>query len=135
MTAGGQPAPPACRNLHSGALPRLAQPRAGQDSGDLAQSPPPDRTGPQMPGGESGSIADELARWRAEALRLRETGLRMATAFDAMREAEQLRTDAEEHLRAAAASLGEALERTREAVSQQNQALREFMIPGDVLEN
>jgi hypothetical protein len=88
-----------------------------------------------MPGGESGSIADELARWRAEALRLRETGLRMATAFDAMREAEQLRTDAEEHLRAAAASLGEALERTREAVSQQNQALREFMIPGDVLEN
>jgi hypothetical protein len=37
--------------------------------------------------------------------------------------------------RAAAASRGEALQRTREAVSQQNQALHGFLIPSELLGN
>jgi hypothetical protein len=80
-------------------------------------------------------MADERDRWRAEALRLREAGLRMAAAFDALKEADQHRTDAVQHIRAATDSIDKVLERTREAVDQQNQALREFMIPGDMLEN
>jgi hypothetical protein len=59
----------------------------------------------------------------------------MAAAFDAMNEADQHRATAEEHLRAAAASLGEALTSTRVAIDHQNQAIREFMIPSDLIEN
>jgi hypothetical protein len=36
---------------------------------------------------------------------------------------------------AATDSLGKALEKTREAVDHHNQALREFMIPADMIEN
>jgi len=100
--------------------------------------PPGRRPGiavPSSSGGEHDPVADERDRWRAEALRLREAGLRMAAAFDALKEADQHRSAALEHIRAAAESLGEVLEKTREAVDHQNQALREFMIPTDLLEN
>jgi hypothetical protein len=80
-------------------------------------------------------VADDRDRWRAEALRLREAGLRMAAAFDALKEADQHRTDAVQHMRAATESIDQVLEKTRAAVDHQNQALREFMIPGDMLEN
>ncbi len=80
-------------------------------------------------------VADDRDRWRAEALRLREAGLRMAAAFDALKEADQHRTVAVQHIRAACDSLDKVLEKTREAVDHQNQALREFMIPADMLEN
>jgi hypothetical protein len=59
----------------------------------------------------------------------------MAAAFDALKEADQHRTDAVQHIRAAAESLDKVIEKTREAVDHQNQALREFMIPPDLLEN
>ena len=68
-------------------------------------------------------------------MRLREAGLRMAAAFDALKEADQHRTSAVQHIRAACDSLDKVLEKTREAVDHQNQALREFMIPADMLEN
>ncbi len=66
---------------------------------------------------------------------MREAGLRMAAAFDALKEADQHRTAAVQHIRAATDSLDKVLEKTREAVDHQNQALREFMIPTDMLEN
>jgi hypothetical protein len=81
------------------------------------------------------AIADERDRWRSEALRMREAGLLMAAAFDAQREADQHRADAHEHMRAAAASVDKAFEKAREAADYQNQALRQFMIPTDMLEN
>jgi len=80
-------------------------------------------------------VADDRDRWRAEAMRLREAGLRMAAAFDALKEADQHRTVAVQHIRAACDSLDKVFEKTREAVDHQNQALREFMIPADMLEN
>jgi hypothetical protein len=85
--------------------------------------------------GDGERVADERDRWRAEALRLRVAGLRMAAAFDALKEADQHQTDAVQYIRAAIDSLNKALEKTREAVDHQNQALREFMIPADVAEN
>jgi hypothetical protein len=94
-----------------------------------------DATAPPDTGADRGPVAYERDRWRAEALRLREAGLRMAAAFDALKEADQHRTDAVQHLRAATDSLDKVLEKTREAVDHQNQALREFMIPADMLEN
>lgn len=95
----------------------------------------PDGRAPSGDGAERDPIADERDRWRAEALRLREAGLRMAAAFDALKEADQHRAAAVDHIRAATDSLSEVLEKTREAVDHQNQALREFMIPADMLEN
>jgi hypothetical protein len=86
-------------------------------------------------GGDRDPVADDRDRWRAEALRLREAGLRMAAAFDALKEAGQHRTAAVQHIRAATDSLDMVLDKTREAVDHQNQALREFMIPTDMLEN
>ncbi len=80
-------------------------------------------------------VADDRDRWRAEAMRLREAGLLMAAAFDALREADQHRAMAVQHIRAAYDSLDKVLEKTREAVDHQNQALRGFMIPADILEN
>jgi hypothetical protein len=59
----------------------------------------------------------------------------MAAAFDALKEADKHRTAAVQQIRAAADSLNKGLEKTREAVDHQNQALREFMIPADTLEN
>jgi hypothetical protein len=108
--------------------------RSGSGQG-AARSPGRRSDATVSSGGERDPVADDRDRWRAEALRLREAGLRMAAAFDALKEADQHRTDAVEHLRAAAASLGEVLDKTREAVDHQNQALREFMIPTDMLEN
>jgi hypothetical protein len=95
----------------------------------------PSRTVLSESGEERDPVADERDRWRSEALRMREAGLLMAAAFDALKEADQHRTDAQEHMRAAATSMDKAFEKTREAVNHQNQALREFMIPTDVLEN
>jgi hypothetical protein len=99
----------------------------------------PDRRSDATASSDSGEDRDPLAnerdRWRAEALRLREAGLRMAAAFDALKEADQHRTDAVQHIRAATDSLDYVLKKTREAVEHQNQALREFMIPTDMLEN
>ena len=53
----------------------------------------------------------------------------------AIKEADQHRTTAVQHIRAATDSLDKVLEKTSEAVDHQNQALREFMIPADMLEN
>lgn len=105
----------------------------------LRGRPPPGRrsdpTVPTGPGENRDPVADERDRWRAETLRLREAGLRMSAAFDALKEADQHRTAAVRHIRAATDNLDKVLEKTREAVDHQNQALREFMIPTDVLEN
>jgi hypothetical protein len=79
----------------------------------------PDGRAPSGDGAEHDPIADERDRWRAEALK----------------EADQHRAAAVDHIRAATDSLSEVLEKTREAVDHQNQALREFMIPADMLEN
>ena len=81
------------------------------------------------------AVAGERDRWRSEALRMREAGLLMAAAFDAQREADQHRADAQEHMRAATVSMDKAFEKMREAADYQNQALRQFMIPTDMLEN
>jgi hypothetical protein len=94
-----------------------------------------DATVPPGRGGDRDPVADERDRWRAEALRLREAGLRMAAAFDALTEADEHRSAAVQHIRAATDSIDHVLEKTREAVDHQNQALREFMIPTDMLEN
>ena len=61
------------------------------------------------------AVAGERDRWRSEALRMREAGLLMAAAFDAQKEADQHRADAQEHMRAAAVSMDKAFEKTREA--------------------
>lgn len=116
-------------------ISRLAQ--QGNSQG-FRGKPPSRRLGGTVlsdPAEERGPMADDRDRWRAEALRLREAGLRMAAAFDALEEADQHRTDAVGHIREAAASLDKVFEKTREAVKHQNQALREFMIPTDMLEN
>ncbi len=114
----------------------LAKP--GSDQGFRSRRPPDRRSDATVSlglGGDRDPVADERDRWRAEALRLREAGLRMAAAFDALKEADQHRTAAVQHIRAATDSLDKVLEKTREAVDHQNQALREFMIPTDMLEN
>jgi hypothetical protein len=114
----------------------LAQPAISQ--GFRSRRPPNRRSDVTVPpdsGGDRNPVADERDRWRAEALRLREAGLRMAAAFDALKEADQHRTAAVHHIRAATDSLDKVFEKTREAVDHQNQALREFMIPTDMLEN
>lgn len=112
-------------------------PKPGDDQSFRSRPPGlrPDVTVSAGPGGDRDSVADDRDRWRAEALRLREAGLRMAAAFDALKEADQHRTAAVQHIRAATDSLDKVLEKTREAVDHQNQALREFMIPTDMLEN
>jgi hypothetical protein len=110
----------------------------GNDQGFRSRRHPDRRSDPMAPpdtGEDRDPLANERDRWRAEALRLREAGLRMAAAFDALKEADQYRTAAVEHIRAATDSLDHVLEKTREAVDHQNQALREFMIPTDMLEN
>jgi hypothetical protein len=86
-------------------------------------------------GGERDPVADERDRWRSEALRMREAGLLMAAAFDAQAEADQHRADAREHMQAAVVSMDKAFEKAREAMSYKDQALRQFMIPTDMLEN
>lgn len=90
---------------------------------------------PQGPGRAPQPVMHERDRWRAEALRLREAGLRMSAALDAMSEAGEFHAAAADHLRAAATDLGHALGKAREALSLQNDALREFMIPSDIAEN
>ncbi len=90
---------------------------------------------PHNAGSEPQAAMFERDRWRAEALRLRDVGLRMAAALDAMSEATQHHAAAANHLRAALTDLEQAFERAREAQSMQNDALRQFMIPGDVTEN
>jgi nitrate reductase cytochrome c-type subunit len=59
----------------------------------------------------------------------------MAAALDSQREADRHRSDAQEHTQAAAISMDKAVEKTREAANYLNQALRQFMIPTDILEN
>lgn len=86
-------------------------------------------------GGERDPVAAERDRWRSEALRMREAGLLMAAAFDAQAEADQHRADAREHMQAAVVSMDKAFEKAREAMSYKDQALRQFMIPTDMLEN
>lgn len=112
-------------------------PKPGNDEGirNRPHGRRPDAAVSAGPGGDRDPVADDRDRWRAEALRLREAGLRMAAAFDALKDADQHRTAAVQHIRAATDSLDKVLEKTREAVDHQNQALREFMIPTDVLEN
>jgi hypothetical protein len=66
---------------------------------------------------------------------MREAGLLMAAAFDAQAEADQHRADAREHMQAAVVSMDKAFEKAREAMSYKDQALRQFMIPTDMLEN
>jgi hypothetical protein len=113
-------------------------PKPGKDQGFTSRRPPDRRSDQTVPPGGGGGrdpVADDRDRWRAEALRLREAGLRMAAAFDALKEADQHRTAAVQHIRAATDSLDRVLDKTREAVDHQNQALREFMIPTDMLEN
>jgi hypothetical protein len=95
----------------------------------------PSGTAQSGSGGERDPVADERDRWRSEALRMREAGLLMAAAFDAQREADQHRTDSREHMQAAAISMDKAFEKAREAMDYKNQALRQFMIPTDMLEN
>jgi hypothetical protein len=114
----------------------LAKP--GKDQGSRNRRPLGRRSDAMVSAGpaeDRDPVADDRDRWRAEAMRLREAGLRMAAAFDALKEADQHRTVAVQHIRAACDSLDKVLEKTREAVDHQNQALREFMIPADMLEN
>lgn len=115
---------------------RLAKP--GKNQGFSSRRPLGRRSDAMVSAGPAEArdpVADDRDRWRAEAMRLREAGLRMAAAFDALKEADQHRTVAVQHIRAACDSLDKVLEKTREAVDHQNQALREFMIPADMLEN
>jgi hypothetical protein len=77
----------------------------------------------------------ERDRWRAEALRLRESGRLMALAIEALRNAAAKRGEAEGHQRDAAASLEAALNSTEEAIGLQTEALRQFLLPGDLAEN
>jgi hypothetical protein len=116
-------------------LSELARSGSGQGFRDLSLGRRPSRTSLSDAGEERDSVADERDRWRSEALRMREAGLLMAAAFDALKEADQHRADAQEHMHAAAASMDKAFEKTREAVNHQNQALRQFMIPTDMLES
>jgi hypothetical protein len=116
-------------------LSELAGPGSSHGSRNLSHGRRSNRMVVPDPGEERDPVADERDRWRSEALRMREAGLLMAAAFDAMKEADQYRTDAQEHMHAAGASMDKAFEKTREAVNNQNQALRQFMIPTDMLEN
>jgi len=116
-------------------LSELARPGSGRGSRNLSSGRRPSRMVMPDPAEEQDPVADERDRWRSEALRMREAGLLMAAAFDAMKEADQYRSDAQEHMHAAGASMDKAFEKTREAVNTQNQALRQFMIPTDMLEN
>ena len=59
----------------------------------------------------------------------------MAAAFDAYKEADQHRADADGHMSSAMVSMDKAFEEGCKAADYQNQALRQFMIPTDVLEN
>lgn len=81
------------------------------------------------------AIHADRDRWRAEALRLREAGQHMANALDAAVAVNESRSEVEEHLRAATASLGDALAKSRDASTLLNQALRVFMLPTDIGEN
>jgi hypothetical protein len=51
------------------------------------------------------------------------------------REAERYQSDAREQMQAAATSMGKAFEKAREAMDYKDEALRQFMIPTDMLEN
>jgi hypothetical protein len=115
----------------------LAKPGAGQGSSGRAPVRRPAGTLVPGPGeqGDPAAVAAERDRWRSEALRMREAGLLMAAAFDAQKDADQHRADAHEHMHAAMTSMDKAFEKAREAADYQNQALRQFMIPTDVLEN
>jgi hypothetical protein len=66
---------------------------------------------------------------------MREAGLLMAAAFAAQEEAQQHQADARKHMQAAAASMDKAFEKSREAMNYKDEALRQFMIPTDMLEN
>jgi hypothetical protein len=115
----------------------LAKPDAGRGSGSRVPARGPGHAVPSGPGEERdlAAVADERDRWRSEALRMREAGLLMAAAFDAYKEADQHRADAYGHMSSAMVSMDKAFEETRKAADYQNQALRQFMIPTDVLEN
>jgi hypothetical protein len=113
----------------------LARPGNRQEFTGRASSRRPSRTVQSDSGGERDPVADERDRWRSEALRMREAGLLMAAALDSQREADRHRSDAQELTQAAAISMDKAVEKTREAADYLNQALRQFMIPTDILEN
>ena len=115
----------------------LARARNRKEFTGRPSSRRPSGTAQSDPGGERerDPVADERDRWRSEALRMREAGLLMAAAFDAQREADQHRADAREHMQAAAASMDKAFEKAREAMDYKDQALRQFMVPTDMLEN
>jgi hypothetical protein len=115
----------------------LAKRGGGPETGN--RIPPRGPSPAVQPGPEEkrdlAAVADERDRWRSEALRLREAGLLMAAAFDAYKEADQHRADAYGHISSARVSMDKAFEETRKAADYQNQALRQFMTPTDVLEN
>lgn len=115
----------------------LAKPGAGPGPGSRVPARGPGQAVTPGPGEERdlAAVAGERDRWRSEALRMREAGLLMAAAFDAYKEADQHRADADGHMSSAMVSMDKAFEETRKAADYQNQALRQFMIPTDVLEN
>ncbi len=59
----------------------------------------------------------------------------MALAMDALQDVAHRRGDAEARHREATAELDSALASMRDAVSYQNEALRQFYLAGDVTEN
>lgn len=73
---------------------------------------------------------EEKSRYRADAVTLRETVLRLLSANDALFEAEQARASACRHLRAALDDDAMASELVRRAAKDHAEALRQFVIPG-----
>jgi excisionase family DNA binding protein len=83
----------------------------------------------------SEAVARERDMWRAQALRLREAGRLMAEALDALQAAQRHRVDADRHQRETLESLHAAIAEVERATERQTEALRQFMLPGDLDEN